>query len=291
MTKYFSPTSDLVFKKVFASRQNADITIELLNTLLGKQEGRRIVHITFLETSNIPEIARNKPTHVDLRCQDEKGDQYIVEMQVGAEDSFFKRAQYYSAVTVSNQLIRATAYEALMPVYFIAILDFTLFKELTNYFNVFILKHDETNIVHHDTLGCYTFIELPKFKKKEKDLATHIDAWINLFKRADQEAQVPKQFESYAPIAKAYKELSAANYSPAEQRAYEKELDILRLEQGKLNTAIRQGHAEGKAEQALETAKSLLQDGLSVQKVMHYTGLDEQTIQEIKKNTEESGPN
>ncbi|MBB6463597.1 hypothetical protein [Flammeovirga kamogawensis] len=40
-----------------------------------------------------------------------------------------------------------------------------------------------------------------------------------------------------------------------------------------------QAKEEGKKEQAVETAKSMLQDGLTIEKVAQYSGL---TIEEVK---------
>lgn len=85
-------------------------------------------------------------------------------------------------------------------------------------------------------------------------------------------------------VKKIIKQSKLFAFSPAEQRAYEKELDILRLEQGKLDTAERRGLEKGKYEQAMQTAKNLLEMGLSLQQICQATGLDEQTVLKMKNN-------
>ena len=82
ITKYLDPKNDVAFRKIFGSEKNQDILIHFLNDMLVFKEGNPIEHITFLKTSQDPEIAFKKESIVDVLCKDELGHQYIVEMQV-----------------------------------------------------------------------------------------------------------------------------------------------------------------------------------------------------------------
>ena len=296
MAYYLNPTSDIIFKKLFGQDENVDLTISFLNEVLGNKPGKLITQVTFLDTANMGNGFDQKTTYVDLLCVDEKKNSYIVEMQVAKEKSFFKRAQYYWSKGVESQLKPGEFYEDLKPVYFIAILDFTFF-EYDNYLNRYVLKHESFNSVHQDTLGNYTFIELSKFKRELSDITNVVDTWVYFFKYARNqqvgEVEIPAQFTS---LAKAYKKLSVLSLSPEEKRAYDKEIDIMRREHDRLQTAIedgleegrklgfqegvQQGIEQGKQEGHLEVAQKLLASGMSLQEVANFTGL---TVEQLKK--------
>ncbi len=63
--------------------------------MLGLSGEQQIQQVSFLKTSQDPEIASKKQSIVGVLCTNEKGAQYIVEMQVAHAKGFEKRAQYY----------------------------------------------------------------------------------------------------------------------------------------------------------------------------------------------------
>ena len=63
-----------------------------MNDVLVFKEKRPIVEVTFLKTIQDPKIAAKKTSIVDILCQDDKGSNYIVEMQVAGTSGFEKRA-------------------------------------------------------------------------------------------------------------------------------------------------------------------------------------------------------
>ena len=60
--------------------------------------------VTFLKTIQDPEIKAKKTSIVDILCVDQKGNHYIVEMQIAKEKGFEKRAQYYASKAYSSQM-------------------------------------------------------------------------------------------------------------------------------------------------------------------------------------------
>lgn len=133
-TKFLDPKNDFAFKKIFGTEKSKSILIHFLNDILGFPEGEKIKQVTFLKTVLDPEVAAKKQSIVDVLCVDEKGVQYIVEMQVARTDSFAKRAQYYAAKAYVNQMNNGDTYEKLKQIIFLAITDFVMFprRQLTN---------------------------------------------------------------------------------------------------------------------------------------------------------------
>jgi predicted transposase/invertase (TIGR01784 family) len=91
-SKYLDPKNDIAFKRVFGEEKNKDILIPFLNEVMGNQYHSSIVSVTLLPTEQRPKIASSKTSAVDILCEDRKGTNYIIEMQVAQHGGFQKRA-------------------------------------------------------------------------------------------------------------------------------------------------------------------------------------------------------
>ena len=125
---FLDPRSDIAFKKLFGNIAHKNILISFLNSILGRLEGEKIVDVIFNDPTNVAETPLSKMSIVDVRCTDQNNNQYIVEMQVTDQKDYASRAQYYSALALSRQLAASQKYDKLVPVIFVGILDFNLFK-------------------------------------------------------------------------------------------------------------------------------------------------------------------
>ena len=92
-SKFLSPRNDFAFKRIFGREQNKDILIHFLNDMLNFTGDHAIVDLQYLKPNQDPEIASQKASIIDVLCQDQKGRQYIVEMQMAKRAGFEKRAQ------------------------------------------------------------------------------------------------------------------------------------------------------------------------------------------------------
>src|SRR4029079_10400402 len=132
-SKYLDPKNDVAFKKIFGTEKNKDILIHFLNDMLTFKEKSPIREVTFLQPVQNPDIASKKTSIVDILCSDEKGNKYIVEMQVAKEKGFEKRAQYYASKAYVSQMAENGKYEDLKEVIFLAITDFIMFPDRKSY--------------------------------------------------------------------------------------------------------------------------------------------------------------
>jgi len=129
MSKFLDPKNDVAFRRIFGAERNKDILIHFLNDMLKFKAKKKIVDVTFLKTIQDPEIALKKSSIVDVLCKDEKGNSYIVEMQVAKETGFIKRAQYYASKSYVSQMNIGGKYRNLKEVIFLAIADFVMFPK------------------------------------------------------------------------------------------------------------------------------------------------------------------
>jgi predicted transposase/invertase (TIGR01784 family) len=224
ITRYLDPKTDPAFKRLFGTEKNKDILIGFLNDMLNKHVEEGIKEVSFLNPEQIPTSAGKKHNIIDVLCTDEKGKQYIVAMQADSSDHFEKRAQYYAAKTYSNQLSEPPGYNTtLKQVIFLAILDVPLFPDLPRYKSDHLLLERKSCARYlKDFAFAFTFIELSKFNKHIDELTTNEDKWCYFFKHTNEPDTMEKLIkDSPLVIKRAYDEVNAFNWSPAELAEYE----------------------------------------------------------------------
>jgi predicted transposase/invertase (TIGR01784 family) len=270
---FLNPQSDIAFKKLFGDMAHKRIVISFLNSVLGRTGQDEIVDVVMNDPNNFPETTQSKTSIVDVRCTDQQGNQYIVEMQVIPQEYYAVRAQYYSSLAFSRQLAMREKYYKLMPVIFVGVLNFNLFKTKHYISHHFILDNEthDHELKHLE----FHFIELTKFKKEEKEL---FDLVIYLLKNAENIHTVPQVLKEPA-LQEAFDVLAQANWSIKELEAYDRYLDAYRSSEGQIETAEKRG----KHLKAIEIAQNFL-DILDVATIAKKTGLTVEQVEELKKN-------
>lgn len=76
--RYLNPKADLTFKRVFG--EHPDLVKSFLNALLPLPAEECITDIEYLPSEMVPENPLRKNSIVDVRCKDNKGRYFIVEM-------------------------------------------------------------------------------------------------------------------------------------------------------------------------------------------------------------------
>jgi predicted transposase/invertase (TIGR01784 family) len=89
MKRYLDPKNDFVFKRIFG--EHKDLLMSFLNALMPLDPGQEIEDVEYLHPEIVPENPAKKLSIVDVRCIDNYGRQFIVEMQVLWTDSFYSR--------------------------------------------------------------------------------------------------------------------------------------------------------------------------------------------------------
>ena len=122
---------------------------------------------------------------------------------------FGKRVQYYSCKEYASQIEVGDEYPDLKPVYFIGILNFKFFPGM-HYFSKHLIIDEDTGICSLSDIK-FRFIELTKFKKKEKELSTIVDKWTYFIKRAHKLEVIPDNTDDGGLLA-AYNEAEKHNW-------------------------------------------------------------------------------
>ena len=105
-------------------KKKKGILISFLNSILRLEDEKTISDVMLLNPNQAPQIKDAKETILDVRCHDQSGANYIVEMQVLSQPFFDKRVLYYVSKAYGNQLDKGESYYQLSPVIFLGILNF-----------------------------------------------------------------------------------------------------------------------------------------------------------------------
>ena len=77
---FIDPLSDFGFKRLLGTERNKEITIHLLNTLIGEDTGL-ITDITFIESEMVGFLPGKRKVRLDIHCKTQNSDHVIIEMQ------------------------------------------------------------------------------------------------------------------------------------------------------------------------------------------------------------------
>ncbi len=283
--KYINPFTDYGFKRLFGEEPNKDLLLDFLNELLKDQEGE-ITELSYLPNEKLPISVGDRRAIFDIYCTNEKGEQFIVEMQK-AEQKFFKdRTIFYSTFPIQEQARNKDRFWnfELKAVYTIGILDFE-FEESDpdKYRHDVQLTEQETKKVFYEKLN-YIYLEMPKFNKTEKELETRFDKWMFVLKNLPKLERIPVQLKENV-FMKLFETAEIAKLEPDEYKKYEASVnayrDIINIKNTYLEKGKIEGMIKGKVEGKVEIAKEMLQDNEPVERIMKYTGLSKKEINEL----------
>jgi predicted transposase/invertase (TIGR01784 family) len=121
MAHYLDPKNDLVFKKIFG--EHPVLLVSFLNALMPLEPGQLIESVEYLPADLVPENPAKKYSIVDVRCKDNHGRHFIVEMQMYWTSAFYNRMVFNVSKAYVRQLDRGEDYSLLQPVYGLGILN------------------------------------------------------------------------------------------------------------------------------------------------------------------------
>ena len=233
--------NDVAFRKIFGNQKKSIVLISFLNAVLDLQGTNRIQKVTILDPNLLPRIAGEKASIIDVRATDQRGRQFVVEMQVADKAGFVKRVQFYTARDYSMQIERGDDYPKLKPTYFIGILNFSIgFGK--NYLSKHFTIEEETGMCILADIQ-HRFIQLPKFKKKKQELETLVDKWTYFIKHADKLDIIPEDTQDNGLLT-AYQEAEKYRWTKEELIAYDNVFMREQDERGRLELAVQQAQEE-----------------------------------------------
>ncbi|ANQ52022.1 PD-(D/E)XK nuclease family transposase [Flammeovirga sp. MY04] len=274
-SRYINPFTDFGFKKIFGEEANKDILIDFLNSVLPAED--QIYDLNYKSTEHLPTNDTDRKAIYDLYCENELGEKFIVELQRAEQTHFKDRTIYYSSFPIQEQAKKGKGWDyELKAVYVISIMDF-IFDEQEKDFHHIIQLKDQKNQVFYDKLK-FVYLELPKFRKQESELNSNFDKWLYLLNNITTFEQMPSVLKEHI-FRKVLKIAEYTALPKQDQEMYDEDLKRFRDYVNTLDAREKRGEKK----RAVEIAKSMLQDGLDIEKIALYSGL---SVDEVKKISE-----
>jgi predicted transposase/invertase (TIGR01784 family) len=290
--RLLDPKADLVFKKIFG--ENKDLVKSFLNSVLPLEDDALIDTLEYLPSEQIPRTPLKKYSIVDVRCVDQKGRIFIVEMQMGWSASFKARLQFGAAKAYVSQLDKGDQYELLHPVYGLGLIGEifdTQTDEWYHHYKTVNIKDTEKQIKGLELI----FVELPKFKA-----STHMQKklgilWLRFLNEIDEMKEIPNEFSDIPEISKAIELTQEASFTPEELAEYDGYWDQVRIEKTIKSDAKAEGRVEGKAEgrvegkaegeaaRSREVALKMLAKNKPDDEILEFSGITPEELIELKK--------
>ena len=246
--KYLSPKADLTFKKVFG--EHPDLLISFLNALLPfEKPEEEITQVEYLNPEMVPENPLRKNSIVDVRCKDQSGRQFIVEMQMMWTSAYKQRVLFNASKAYVSQLEKGNDYELLQPVYSLNIVNDT-FSDSEGYYHDFKIVEDaETKEVIEGLR--FIFIELPKFTPGNYKGKKMQVLWLRyLTEINEQTREVPEEL-------------------------------MVSTAKMQISSSRREGLEEGEKKKAMDIARLMKADNEPIDKIIRYTNLSEEEINSL----------
>ena len=299
-SKYIDPFTDFGFKHIFGNEENKELLISFLNDLLDIDD--KIVDIIYRNLEKLGLSIVDRRAIFDIYCTDEKGNNFIVELQRSKQKYFRDRSVYYTSFPIQEQSKKGSWDYRLEKVFFVGILEFSMDNSSSDDYLTKVQLFDvEKKEVFYDKLTYY-YIEMPKFKKQEEELSTHLEYWIWYLNNLAKIDEIPQKLKEDRVIKKAFDVAKFLALSKDKQLAYQIDLKAKLDYQNVMNYAkeyamevgmekgmkkgreegIEEGIKKGEKKAKIEIAKSLL-DILDIQTISLKTGLSIEEIEKISK--------
>jgi predicted transposase/invertase (TIGR01784 family) len=292
--KYIDPFTDFGFKHIFGTEENKKFLISFLNDLLDISD--KIVDIEYRNLEKLGLNIVDRKAIFDVYCTDEKGDNFIVELQRSAQRYFKDRSVYYTSFPIQEQSKKGDWDYRLSKIYFIGILEFAFDdlrlkknREENKYLTKVQLYDCDEKEVFYDKLTYY-YLEMPKFRKTEEELSSHLDYWLYYLNNLADTTKIPEILKQDELIEEAFSVAEFLALDKDEQFEYQQDLKARWDNKACLDFAketamekgLEQGMEKGEKKAKIKIAKNLLLANMDIKFISETTGLDQKTIEDLK---------
>lgn len=290
-------TVDVVFKKVFGSREHSRVALSFLNALLAEIGRPMARSIDILDPYETGRFFANKDTILDIKAEDETGRTFQVEMQVRAYPTLRRRMLGNWASLYSSQLAKGQEDGEHLPVISIWLVASGFFPEST-WIESWVSRGERmAEVLHEDLL--IVAVDLARWRSlresSQKDiLESGIDRWLYLITESEH---IDPDFPPGAITGPEYEEaieiMAVFTKEDVERDRYFNRIEYQRMmadmkrdfrEEGLAEgreAGREEGREEGRRIQAREDARRLKARGVDLEIILEATGLARDEIEEV----------
>lgn len=257
-----NPRVDFAFKKLFGSEENKDLLMSLINAIVSEQD--HVIEVQLKNPYNLADYRAGKMSILDIKARSDDGRWFNVEMQISEDYYFDKRAIYYWAKLVTEQLSEGKMFKELKKTISIIILDFNFIPKTTEMHNCYKIINTATGKDDrlHDIFELH-YVELKKFTKNYDQVTTALDRWSTFLTKAHHlnKGDVPKELADDLAIVKAIEAVDRM-FDEEERQVYETRMQALADVESKIASAEEIGMKRGMEKGMEEGVKKGMEEGL-----------------------------
>ena len=177
---------------------------------------------------NEKQFSTDKLSILDFKACDDRDRLYNIEVQMGNQNDYDKRALYYWVKIYIDRLSSEKGYSEFKKTVGIHILNFNYFKKEPHYHNIYEIRNRDSNRRHFENFE-FHFIELDKFDVAQSPLKSLLECWITFLKSEGlfTDQHVLKVLQSDPKIKKALDTLDRINFTEEERAIYDAQLKRL----------------------------------------------------------------
>ncbi|MDE7434460.1 MAG: Rpn family recombination-promoting nuclease/putative transposase [Lachnospiraceae bacterium] len=263
---------DFMFCKILG--QDKQLCKEILELILE----RKIKDIRYPETQKQIEITSDgKGIRLDVYAEDEEDNVYDVEMQTVGNKNLPKRSRYYQGMIDLNLIERGADYKKLKKSFIIFICTFDAFgKGLHKYTFENACREEPSLTLQDESVKIFLCTEGVK-----NDVSEQLLMFLRYVAGAKPEGELPERIEERVGRARSREEWRR-EYMTQQMRDLENQ--EIGIELGKeigIELGKEIGVGLGEKARAVKTAQTMLEQQEPLEKIVLYTGLSREEIEEL----------
>ncbi|MEA5258894.1 Rpn family recombination-promoting nuclease/putative transposase [Arcicella aquatica] len=275
--RFISILSDYGFKATFGNEVDTTFLKIALKALINSSVAIKSIEFVKNDISAITIDSRSGI--YDIACVDDNENHFIVEMQLSEYPEFIQRMKFY-ALHRFNTLVKKGEYrfENLPKIYCIGLLANSIFPQIADYHNIAVLRNTQNEII--DDQMTFITVELDKFDKKVNQVETDLEKLIYTMKNLHKVTEI-SQFPTFWNedwLKKAISEVDIRNMTAEQKLAYEMTISANALAVKNEGKKIKQA----KEEEKIETIKSGLKMGLTIEQCASLARVSEEFVKDIQ---------
>ena len=288
MKKLFKLTlrNDYAFKRVFGAEENKDVLQDLLECILDIPP-ENIAGLELLDKEFQKELLSEKLGILDIKLRLNDGTFVDIEIQNNWHFDFPERTLYYWSKMYNEAIKQGQDYTNLPKCITINLIG-KGFNKNKRLHNKYLVLEQDTKEPLASKLEIHILnLEKARLSKEgqfKDNKAKRLLNWLKFIETDDRE--VRKMLERESPtMRKANETITIMEMNPRDKWLYDSRMKYEHdrascISEG-YRKGIEQGFAYGSYQTKLETAKNLLQLGLSIENIAEATGLSEEEVKSI----------
>ncbi len=234
--KYLDLFNDVTFKKVFKNEQNKDLLIYFLNSVY---KGKRVIKdIIFRDGELLSSMqADGRACYLDIFCESEAGDNYLIEVQLESQVNFRRRMGYYMYCLGAESVRRGDQnFENIKGVHAICITNFKFGNDQFRLDYGFNNIEDPTDCLEDFSLTVLQISKLPHtFEECKTEIEQLVYVMANLDKVSEKILALNKEFARLGNI------MTTTVLTEEETYSYLRTRNALWAQADALQTAVNNG--------------------------------------------------